>query len=78
MRGFADKIGTEQVHPTIECLNQALVADAHERQMRVWVYTVDREEDIATCLKLGVDAIVTNFPAQSRLIAKQIQEVVND
>ena len=35
---------------------------AHGHQVHVW--TVDEEEDVTRCLELGVDAIITNRPAE--------------
>jgi len=35
----------------------------HDRGNHVHVFTVDEEPDIDMCLKLGVDAIITNRPA---------------
>jgi glycerophosphoryl diester phosphodiesterase len=35
----------------------------HDRGNQVYVFTVDDEPDIEMCLKLGVDAIITNRPA---------------
>jgi glycerophosphoryl diester phosphodiesterase len=32
----------------------------------VHVWTVDRPEDVELCLRLGVDAIITNRPRQVR------------
>ena len=35
---------------------------AHGHQVHVW--TVDEEADVTRCLELGVDAIITNRPAE--------------
>ena len=40
----------------------ALIADAHERGMRVFVYTVNEPEDIARFRAAGVDGVFTDFP----------------
>lgn len=39
----------------------------HERGHRAYVWTVDSERDVDLCLDLGVDAIITNRPAQVRM-----------
>ena len=39
----------------------------HERGHRAYVWTVDTEQDVDLCLDLGVDAIITNRPAQVRM-----------
>ncbi|TQJ08215.1 glycerophosphoryl diester phosphodiesterase [Lapillicoccus jejuensis] len=40
------------------------VAAQHEAGHEVWVWTVDDDADIARCLNLGVDAIISNNPAR--------------
>ncbi|MDG1752753.1 MAG: glycerophosphodiester phosphodiesterase family protein [Thalassotalea sp.] len=54
------------INPAIDCLDQALIEDAHQRGLEVWVYTVDRIEEIELCQQLKVDAIFTNFPKNVR------------
>jgi len=58
----ATLLSAYSINPSIDCLNQELVNDAHNRGLEVWVYTVDRPEDISKCLAFGVDAIFTNYP----------------
>ena len=41
----------------------SIVAERHAAGNEVWVWTVDAEDDMALCLQLGVDAIITNRPA---------------
>ena len=40
-----------------------IVAERHEADNDVWVWTVDDEEDMRLCTRLGVDAIISNRPA---------------
>jgi len=44
--------------------NPSLVKKAHDSGHEVHVWTVDEPSDIALCLGLGVDAIITNKPAE--------------
>jgi glycerophosphoryl diester phosphodiesterase len=44
--------------------NPGYVARLHHAGHRVHVWTVDRPEDVELCVRLGVDAIITNRPAQ--------------
>lgn len=69
----AKKIGANSINLSLDCLNQAIVDDAHQRGLSAWVYTVDRAEDIAFCHNIGVDAIFSNFPKK----AKEIIESMN-
>ncbi|NMP30517.1 glycerophosphodiester phosphodiesterase [Thalassotalea sp. M1531] len=68
----AQTLGAKTINPCIDCLNKQLVDDAHQRGIAVWVYTVDRFEDIDFCCDIGVDAIFTNFPDRTKkhLISK--------
>lgn len=63
---FAKALKCSAVNPSIECLDQALVTNAHQLGLEVWVYTVDRQEDIDYCQQIKVDAIFTNFPKKVR------------
>lgn len=62
----AQILNAQSINPSIDCLSKELVDDAHQRGLAVWVYTVDRPQDIAFCAKLGVDAIFTNFPKRTQ------------
>lgn len=44
--------------------NPGYVARVHRQGHRVHVWTVDRPEDVELCVRLGVDAIITNRPRQ--------------
>jgi glycerophosphoryl diester phosphodiesterase len=70
---FATALNTGGVNPSINCLDLALVQDAHQRGLKVCVYTVDTEEDLALCSNMNVDAIFTNYPARSRSILQKLQ-----
>ncbi|WP_100658066.1 glycerophosphodiester phosphodiesterase [Alteromonas flava] len=47
-----------------DVLNVELINDAHQRGIKVAVYTVDETDDIDWLKTLGVDAVFTNFPAR--------------
>ncbi|MCP4649651.1 MAG: glycerophosphodiester phosphodiesterase [PVC group bacterium] len=58
----ATKVNAYSVHPSKEFINQALVDDAHNRDMKVFVYTVNDPDDIERVKALGVDGIFSDFP----------------
>ena len=59
---FAADLGAISVHPALEFVDQRFIDDAHARELRVYVYTVDHPEDIQRMRNLGVDGVFTNFP----------------
>lgn len=62
---FAQMLGAYSVHIDVDFVDQAFIDDAHKRGLKVFVYTVDHEEDIADLHYMKVDGIFTNFPTRS-------------
>lgn len=62
---FAQRIGCSAIHLDIDCLDQELIKDAHQRGLKVRVYTVDQLEDMKLLAQQGVDGIFTNYPAKA-------------
>ena len=63
--GFAEageKLHASSVHLDHEFISQAFVDDAHRRDMKVFVWTVDDPEEIESMKKLWVDGIFSNYP----------------
>ena len=56
-------LSIEQLHRDPDC-----VARIHARGHEVHVWTVDAPDDVALCLRLGVDAIISNRPGAVRAI----------
>jgi len=59
---FAEGLGASSVHFDMEFIDEALVADAHRRGLKVLVFTVNRREDLERVRLLGVDGVFTNYP----------------
>jgi glycerophosphoryl diester phosphodiesterase len=59
---FAQSLGAYSVHLSIEFIDRRFVKDAHNRDLRVFVFTVDHPEDIKKMKELGVDGVFTNYP----------------
>ncbi|PCI08040.1 MAG: glycerophosphodiester phosphodiesterase [Gammaproteobacteria bacterium] len=59
---FAKDLDAFSVHPSLECIDQRFIDDAHARCLRVYVYGVNHVEDIARMQKIGADGVFTNFP----------------
>ena len=62
---YAKSLGAYSLNLSRRQLNKALVEQAHSRGLKVFVYTVNNESDIDECLRVGVDAIYTDFPART-------------
>ncbi len=56
------KIGADVIAVNKELLIPALVQEAHERGLKVEVWTVDAEEEMKKFVTMGVDGIITNRP----------------
>ena len=62
---FALAIGATALNVSLAELTGSIVAMAHERGLRLLVYTVNEKDDMARCLQLDVDGIFTDFPARA-------------
>jgi len=63
---FAQDLGAFSVHPSLEFVNRRFVDDAHSRNLKVYVYTVNHPEDIIRIHDLGVDGVFTNYTERVR------------
>lgn len=59
---FAEPFNAWSVHASSEFINRAFVDDAHQRGMKLFVYTVNHRDDYIRLRKLGVDGIFSDFP----------------
>ena len=59
---FGQDLNAWSVNLCIEFINQTFVDDAHDRGLKVLVWTVNHPEDIQRMKSLGVDGIFSNFP----------------
>lgn len=62
---FAEQLNAFSIHIDVDFVNQAFVQDAHQRGLKVYVYTVDDESDIIQLHHMGVDGIFTNYPTKT-------------
>lgn len=60
--GIAVELGASTLNLSDEFIDEQLVADAHARGLKVWVYTVNHPDDMARLKSLGVDGIFTDYP----------------
>ncbi|MFD2165540.1 glycerophosphodiester phosphodiesterase [Thalassotalea euphylliae] len=64
----AAELKASSLNIDLNSLNKVLVDHAHQQNIELWVYTVDRPEDVRWCMELGVDAIFSNFPQRSKAL----------
>lgn len=62
----ARAVGAEAINPWLGLATRELVASAHAEGLAVYVYTVNREEDMRRLLDLGVDGMFTDYPDRLR------------
>lgn len=70
LAAFADKLGAWSLHASVDFVTPELIADAQQRGLKVWVYTVDEPEDLLWLAGLGVEAIFTNHPLRARRVLR--------
>jgi len=65
---FAEQLGSHSTNLSAEFITPEFVLDAHNRNLEVFVYTINDESEIARMCTLGVDGIFTNFPDRARAL----------
>ncbi|RUO76596.1 glycerophosphodiester phosphodiesterase [Idiomarina tyrosinivorans] len=63
---FAERLQATSVHIDVGFITPELVADGHQRGLKVYVFTVDEAHDIEELHALGVDGIFTNHPNHTK------------
>lgn len=59
---YCKEVGADAIHPHYTSVNKQVVKAAHEKYIKVNVYTVNEEEVIENMVRVGVDMIITNYP----------------
>lgn len=62
----AQRVGATAVHPPLQTVGGWLVRRIHRRGLPIHVWTVNAAADVRRMARLGVDAIITDFPAAAR------------
>jgi glycerophosphoryl diester phosphodiesterase len=63
---FAEQLNAYSVHLNVDFISENFVSDAHQRGLKVFVYTVDELDDIKAMKALAVDGIFSNFPTRTK------------
>lgn len=69
---FAQRLHAYSIHIDKNFINHEFVADAKQRNLQVYAYTVDKQEDIEQMLEFGVDGIFTNYPCNTKMILSSL------
>jgi glycerophosphoryl diester phosphodiesterase len=64
---FLAELQPFSIHTRLDRVSRRFVEAAHRRGLKVFVYTVNREEDFRALETMGVDGVFTDFPSPSGL-----------
>lgn len=70
----ASFLGCVSVNPQFYILNDFMMMHYREWGLKVYVWTVDKKEDIKEMMRLGVDGIITNSPEVALKIKPPIKK----
>jgi glycerophosphoryl diester phosphodiesterase len=59
---LAEKIGASELHASLDFIDAELVDDAHRRNLKVKVYTVNTLDELRRMSRLGVDGVFSDYP----------------
>jgi glycerophosphoryl diester phosphodiesterase len=59
---IAVNMNAYSIHLSINFINQKFIDDAQKNKLKVYVYTVNENDDILKMRKMGVDGVFCNFP----------------
>lgn len=59
---IAKKLNAEIIIINLDYVDTQLVSRVQQEDLQLWVYTVNRPQDINRMRKLGIDGIFTNYP----------------
>ncbi|MBN2420024.1 MAG: glycerophosphodiester phosphodiesterase, partial [Deltaproteobacteria bacterium] len=59
------------INQHISSVNNDFVIDVHNRGMKVFVYTVNNQNDIKRMIAMGVDGVFTDYPDRVLKLVQQ-------
>lgn len=66
--GVCAELGASTLNVSDEFVDERLVADAHARGLKVYVYTVNHPDEMRRMQALGLDGIFTDYPDRARAL----------
>ncbi|NCP65778.1 MAG: glycerophosphodiester phosphodiesterase [Paraglaciecola sp.] len=70
---FAQTLQAYSVNADVSFLDEAFVADAHQRGLKVYVYTVDEPADLLELTQWGVDGVFSNAPDKAKAYVASLE-----
>jgi len=70
---FSKQLGCRIIQPSRSATTPELVETAHANDMQVNVFYADEVEDMKRLIELGVDGILTNFPAKLKEVRESFK-----
>ena len=58
----ADAFQIPEHHENYHLLTEEFIEKAHKKNIKIHVWTVNKREDMARLIKMGVDGIITDYP----------------
>jgi len=71
-------VGYHALHPEAGDVTEALVESVHRREQRVFVWTVNREEEMRRLFSNGVDGIFTDDPLLALQAREQVRKRISE
>lgn len=68
----------QSLHISLKDANPGLINNLHRRQRRVFVYTVNQENDMRQLFEMGVDGIFTDDPLLARSVLNSMDQKIKD
>lgn len=63
---YATRLGATALHPSMAATRRKIIDKSHEHGLAVHVWTVNEPDDLKKMIRLGVDAVITNYPNLAR------------
>lgn len=70
---YAKSMGAEALHPAIYNLQYPeFIENCRQGKIRIHPWTVNSFSDMAACIQMGVDAVITNYPDRAKAFASPV------
>ena len=70
---YAKTRGVECVHPRFNSLNSASVEEIKGNGIRINTWTVNTSEEVERLYKLGIDAVISNYPDMAKGVIEKLE-----